>query len=380
MEMNKYNQKVQLFVMTHKRFQEPRDPMYLPLQVGKKNKQSLGYLGDDTGDEISAENPYFSELTGMYWVWKNYHDAQIVGICHYRRYLLSPDTGKVFTKEEIQQLLNRYDMIATEKITLPKSYYEGFSGRHHEKDLIELEKVIQERSPEIIPVYQNLIHKNQTYFANMMICRKELYDEYCQWLFDILLELQKRTDMSNYDDYCKRLFGFLSEILLYIWSEYKHLQVFEAHVALIGEKAETRELKEKLQIFFEKKDLAGARSFLLNTLKSRPDVLMEASDTNGELKLSMELISICEYEIAQTGTSMLEQCSDFEVLLGRLKNLNSGIDKYRIGTITPEELKSLLKNTTQALYVAVQVMCWNPADAQKVYQELAEKKTAEAVL
>ena len=62
---------IKIFVMTHKLFERPNDPMYVPLQVGHALHGTLdeSYLRDDGGeDNISGQNPYFSELTGMYWI------------------------------------------------------------------------------------------------------------------------------------------------------------------------------------------------------------------------------------------------------------------------------------------------------------------------
>ncbi len=81
--------KIKIFTMTHKRFQEPVDQIYVPLQVGRAGAEDLGYLGDDTGDSISRWNNYYGELTGVYWAWKNEQEADIIGICHYRRFFLN---------------------------------------------------------------------------------------------------------------------------------------------------------------------------------------------------------------------------------------------------------------------------------------------------
>ena len=76
---------VTIFTMTHKKFKEPSDPIYVPLQVGRACGEDLGYPGDDTGDTISAKNCYYGELTGVYRVWKNVRTQNPVGISHYRR-------------------------------------------------------------------------------------------------------------------------------------------------------------------------------------------------------------------------------------------------------------------------------------------------------
>jgi len=50
-------------------------------------------------------------------------------------------------------------------------------------------------------------------------------DAYCEWLFKILFEVEKRTDIANYDQYQQRLYGFLSERLLNVWIKYRQVSV-----------------------------------------------------------------------------------------------------------------------------------------------------------
>jgi len=76
---------IKIIVASHKKYQMPEDDMYLPLHVGAEGKEKLGYQGDNTGDNISIKNPYFCELTGLYWAWKNL-EADYIGLVHYRRY------------------------------------------------------------------------------------------------------------------------------------------------------------------------------------------------------------------------------------------------------------------------------------------------------
>lgn len=312
--------------MTHKAFTPPPDPMYVPLQVGRACHEPLGYLGDDTGDHISDLNAYYSELTGVYWLWKNYHDADVIGICHYRRYLIAED-GHLYGKTDIETLLSEYDMIVTKKLELRMPYYDGFASTHDEKDLIETERVVTEKYPEYAPLFHDMVHKKETYFANMMICKKPLYDAYCTWLFDILSEVRKRIDTTGYDNYRKRVYGFLSEFLLTVWIVKNGLHVYESCVGMSGEKRETEEIKQQISVYFAQNDIAGAKQYFLKELEKRPDVLMEASDIHGELKLCMQIISTCEYEQKRGEKTMLDRGMDFACLLEEMKALNRFIER-----------------------------------------------------
>lgn len=319
-------QKIQIFTMTHKAFTPPPDPMYVPLQVGRACHEALEYPGDDTGENISVLNAYYSELTGVYWLWKNYQNADIIGVCHYRRYLIAED-GHLYHHTDIERLLSEYDMIVTKKLELRMPYYDGFASTHDEKDLIETERVVAEKYPDYADLFHEMVHKKETYFANMMICHKELFDAYCSWLFDILFEVQSRIDTTGYDNYRKRVYGFLSEFLLTVWIVKNGLHVYESCVGMSSEKYETEQIKQQLAVYFDKQDVAGAKQYFLEQLEKRPDVLMEASDIRGELKLCMQIISTCEYEKSRGEMTMLERDMSFEELLSHMKQLNRFIEQ-----------------------------------------------------
>lgn len=72
-------------IAAHKPYRMPEDDIYLPLHVGCEGKKEIGFTGDNTGENISAKNPYYCELTGLYWLWKN-TEAEYKGLVHYRRH------------------------------------------------------------------------------------------------------------------------------------------------------------------------------------------------------------------------------------------------------------------------------------------------------
>ena len=63
--------------------------------------------------------------------------------------------------------------------------------------------------------------------------RKELFYNYCEWLFDILFTLDKRIDISSYDKYQTRVFGFLAERLFNVWLMKNNVSLFEIKIVNI---------------------------------------------------------------------------------------------------------------------------------------------------
>lgn len=365
---------IKLFTITHKPFTPPQDSMYIPLHVGRARSDDLGFLGDDTGDSISELNPYFCELTGMYWIWKNYKDSDYVGICHYRRYLLN-ENGTIFTEPQLAELLQKYDIISTKLLTLTCSYYEGFGSNHHQKDLITTGAVLKEKYPAYSDTFEELVHGPHTYFGNIFITSKETYDRYCSWLFDILFEVQKRTDFTGYNDYHKRLFGFLSEFLQTVWIRQNQLSVCECMVGMVGEKYETRKLKEQLAAFFEKREYAEAGNYFLECYQKRPDVLMEASDVTGELRLCMQIISTCSFEDEAYGRCILDIFRDYHSLIDHFHRLNSAVSNYVNGRASSEDF-AFFKETTSltpaTVEIAVKLFCKDVSRQKEITAEICK--------
>lgn len=77
----------------------------IPIEVGASRRESFLYpLRDDTGDNISSENEYYGELTGLYWVWKNVDiaDDDIIGFCHYNKALdISPKHAEKWLSQNV---------------------------------------------------------------------------------------------------------------------------------------------------------------------------------------------------------------------------------------------------------------------------------------
>ncbi len=221
-----------IYIMSHKRYISPKDELYEKIHVGKEGKEDLGFGGDNTGDNISAKNANFCELTGVYWLWKNV-DIDNIGICHYRRYFIKE--GLFLNKNYIESILQSYDMILPKKVLWKETVYEQYKKYHKEKDMIEVKNIIEEKYPEYLKAFNHVMSGHSAYLANMIITRKNIFDEYCQWLFDILFELERRIDISDYDNYQRRVFGFLSERLLNVWVANHEFKIREEYIGFLEE-------------------------------------------------------------------------------------------------------------------------------------------------
>ena len=102
------SEKIQLYVISHSEeaIKEIRnDDVYTPLFVGRNGKENFGFASDDSFEgNMSSKNKDYCELTGLYWMWKA-SDADVIGLCHYRRYFKGKN-GKLIEKDEIIDYLN----------------------------------------------------------------------------------------------------------------------------------------------------------------------------------------------------------------------------------------------------------------------------------
>ncbi|MFC6170170.1 DUF4422 domain-containing protein [Loigolactobacillus jiayinensis] len=214
---------IKILVAAHKNYQMPADQsLYLPIFVGKALHPNVNhtFIGDNTGDNISAKNAHYNELTAIYWAWKNL-DADAIGLVHYRRYF-SPkrqkDLQQILSQSEATALLTSYDIILPTK----RKYYietnqHHYLHAHHEEPLALTEQIIQDSYPEYLDAFHQVMQRRSAHMFNMFIMKKRPFDEYCTWLFAILAEVEQKLDISTYDTYEARVFGFLSERLLDVW-------------------------------------------------------------------------------------------------------------------------------------------------------------------
>lgn len=232
--------KIKILVATHKRFQMPRDDMYIPIHVGREGKTDLGFIGDNTGDNISSKNSSWSELTGLYWGWKNL-DCDYMGLVQYRRHFMLKRKKEgifesILTQGEVAQLLDQADIILPIKrnyrIMTLEEHFNGYDFSV-DSDLVNLRKVIHSISPEYDMAVDKVMRRKSGHMCNMFIMKNDLLNDFCEWEFSILNALEKIIGDNR-----KRLIGYVAEHMLDIWIEKNGYRYVECKVALLDKKNE----------------------------------------------------------------------------------------------------------------------------------------------
>lgn len=239
------------------------DPIYIPIFSGKNgSNKTCDIIGDDTGENISYKNKYYSELTGIYWVWKN-QQADIIGSCHYRRFFTNKKEPlsyqvkrllyylvglqkkrfgliytnnldlfkkEILTKNEILEIFESHGAILPQARKFKYSVKEHYRRYHDLRDLELIKEILSEKYSGYLPAFESVMNGNRLYANNMFILRKSDYEQFMSWWFEMLFEFENRINKADYMGYQQRIMGFIAERLLNIWFYHQNLRVKELPV------------------------------------------------------------------------------------------------------------------------------------------------------
>ena len=239
------NPKIKVVVATHKKYAMPKDELYLPLEVGVDfHGKKTDYQSDNLGTNISKKNDGFSELTGLYWTWKNLK-ADYKGLVHYRRYFTThrckfgnakKRLEKVLTKKQAEKLLQNENVILPRKRNyIIENLYDHYAHTMHKEPLEMTGEIIKEKFPKYYDEFLKLHERKTAHMFNMMIMRDDIFDDYCEWLFEILFELEKKVKEAelSYDGFHARFYGRISELLLDVYIRANEIKYAEVPVISI---------------------------------------------------------------------------------------------------------------------------------------------------
>lgn len=273
--------------------------IYIPVRCGATfdSQKDKAIPGDDTGINISNKRMSFNELTVLYWAWKNKKlDKDYYGLCHYRRYLAFSEyaNSASFSKDErnngcvsvkfldteiakqyglddesIQQGCSGYDAIFVKPIDLSDfgitSNYMAMHNAekyHKMEDVDKAIEIVSNKYPYMKSAVDHyMFNYNYSYLYNCFIMKRDIFNNFCTWLFDILFELEKHLNTQRYSISQYRTPGTIAERLLGIYILYlkqqKNINIKEVPLLFIEHTEKTVELKPISQ----KRNVAIASNF-----------------------------------------------------------------------------------------------------------------------
>lgn len=247
---------IKIFVTYKEKHKVLKSDIITPIQTGRAIADEVfeDMIGDDTGDNISAENPKYNELSAQYWVWKHYEEIgnpDYVGFMHYRRHFLFNNKYNTLLNGEwlkgsniykIQQIdddyikqnlasnviknsnYKKYDCIVLKPYDVTKlnskdirtQYIEKVPEQHPENFDLFI-KVVREMLPEYEEEISAIETGSVQYLCNMFIMKKDLFFQYSKFLFTVLERVRKLIDATYYTEQEIRFLGYMGEFLLSIF-------------------------------------------------------------------------------------------------------------------------------------------------------------------
>ncbi|MBQ6297430.1 MAG: DUF4422 domain-containing protein [Selenomonadaceae bacterium] len=215
-----------IYVVTHKEVKLPTLPNgYEIIHAGHAQaKKDFGYLGDDSGDNISNLNLYLNEITALYWIWKN-TSHEIIGLCHYRRFFTT-DGKNILTEAKAREILRGYDVIVVKGKFFPLTQHSLKSAVCGDELNNFVEKIFREhisrKQPDYLDAFDYVSSSYAEFMYEMFITRRKIFNSYCEWLFSFIVDVTKevltKTNIAEINNSRKkRVVGLISERLMTVW-------------------------------------------------------------------------------------------------------------------------------------------------------------------
>ena len=259
---------IKIFVSYKNKHTIIKSDILTPIQTGcaLTNIHFEGMLRDDSGDNISAQNEKYCELSAQYWAWKNYDkigNPDYVGFMHYRRHFIFDDWRgnpdwcwlpksnvyfvpfinndylKHLNDNLIRQQLQNCDCIVIKPYDVKNigssSCREQYGKllKQNIKNFDAFIKVAKRVMPDYLPEIELLEKGSIQYLCNMFVMNRELFMQYSEFCFSVL----QTADKIIPKDEIYRTMGFLGEFCLSIFvfklKKNKNIRIKELNAAFI---------------------------------------------------------------------------------------------------------------------------------------------------
>lgn len=210
---------IKILVCYHKKFPLLEDEILTPIHLGRahanKDSDDVKWLmehmiGDDTGENISDKNAYYNEMTALYWAWKNYDklgNPDYIGLAHYRRhFVMEENVAKTYsvryydednildvldyTPEKLHKIVDGCDFVT--HIGRVYNLYQHYVDNQRQDDIDVAMEILKEMFPEYADTADAYMAGKISNFYNMNIFSRELFFQYCEFVFPIMEKFEER--------------------------------------------------------------------------------------------------------------------------------------------------------------------------------------------
>jgi len=261
---------INIFIMTHRDFYNERNNQIYKIvaddKTQLKNKYNLQVIYADKG-YLYPKHKSYAEMSKLYYIYELYRNGTLsskyIGLSHYRRYFNFLDNIP-----DLDKLFKNYDAILVKKYRFKRNIKIQYCRFTFCKPLEEVIQIIKEKKPEYYHTTIKSLNANDGYFKNMFIMKKQDFFKYCEFIYGILFEFDRRHNFTSDLDilnYLKKYYseklafhhlriqGFLSERLstIFFKHNFKRVKIFpviKLSKTFTGDKAIKNEKKNYFNI------------------------------------------------------------------------------------------------------------------------------------
>lgn len=169
-------------------------------QQEKEEYKKCNFIMDDDGENISCLNPWFGDLTVLYWTWKNTREP-FVGVCQYRRPWME------------DSLTASVDGVL---YVPPPAFFGSVEQQYLDchsifnAPLFTRELARQNKIPLSLEMVDSAWRQQKFYGCNMARGPRELFDKYCDLVFAIMMPL-----WEEHKELCRSISGYQSRTIAF---------------------------------------------------------------------------------------------------------------------------------------------------------------------
>jgi len=213
---------LKIIVVFHKRYPScpimlQKPDVYVPILAGKSDVTKdiepfiKGMHCDNEGnDNISWMNPYFNEITGMYWAWRHFDkigNPRFIGTHHYRRFFEPKDVIEVFKGKIV--------------VNMEKEYFEEasvlnyFFGANIIDNMIKLVHTNLDMNNEFVKkCFTEFMQWDYQYNREMFVCPWGIFDALMRYLVGMFPYLSQHVYYGHpYPKYYRNM-SYVIEVMV----------------------------------------------------------------------------------------------------------------------------------------------------------------------